>query len=94
MKLGITLIVAGALAWLWFISGAPPHRSTAQWIASGILFLMFIWPGVVVIQETLSDRRRAAARNARCSAAAPPPAPAAPRHSLLPDRSPSPRVRA
>jgi hypothetical protein len=92
MKLGLSLIVAGA--WLWFISSVDHHLSPGQWTASIALLLMFVWPGVTVAHDTLSDRRKAAARNARYSAAVPPPAPAAPRHSPQPFHSPSPRVRA
>jgi hypothetical protein len=94
MKLGLSLIVAGALAWLWFITSVEHHLSPGQWIASVALLLMFVWPGVTVLSDTLSDRRRAAARNARCSAAAPPPAPAAPTLRPQPLHSPSPRGRA
>jgi hypothetical protein len=62
MKLGIFCIVGGALMWLWLISGAPHNLSIGQWIASIAILGMFIWPGVIITREALSDRRKSSAR--------------------------------
>lgn len=56
MKLGITLIVAGILAWCWFIASVLHPLSPAQWFWSVVLLYLFMGPGVHVLMDTGRSR--------------------------------------